>query len=402
MPIILTLTAAERIQSAVGIITLIAVLVAFFKDKFWQRWDRPKIKMEFDKENDRCYRSAHIDKDIIQDVDKIVTSDRQYYRLRIFNDGGKASNLKVIIDVYDSGFQQAKRFEPSLLRWVSGEDKIDLSHGEDNYINLLSFVIRPPEIKNRLRVEITDYLPRAIAWDRPAGQWIFKVSIYGDNLKNAVTKYWQYIPSETPDNPGDIKEIKMKEGIMETIREKFNNHIGTLMSILYGLAIATGAEHIILRTEGTESANFPPGMTKGYMILLAAGAVLTAFADWAIYHCMILKAPYRNIWRFLLDIIFPILIFILIICSCDPIIFSICLAIYFTLSKLYIYSIRNIWKPPKWYQNGLWLCIILGLGVIALLIYGNITIIGPIIAFISCAIYATMQGKILNGYLKES
>jgi hypothetical protein len=213
--IILSLTTAEWIQSIVAVITLMAVLVALFKDKFWQWWDKPIIEMEFSRKNDRCYRNAYVDRDLIQDEGPWPALQRQYYRLRIFNDGGTASNLKVVVDVYDSEFQQAKRFEPSLLRWVNNEKKIDLSHGEDNYINLLSIVIQPQKIKNRLRVEIADYLPRGIAWDRPAGPWIFKVSVYGDNLKNAITKYWQYIPTENPENAGDLKESQIAKGIIE-------------------------------------------------------------------------------------------------------------------------------------------------------------------------------------------
>lgn len=192
-------------------LTFLAILVALFRNWFWDFVKKPKILMEFCKENERCYRIAD---EIVQmqgpsgPYFQDVGCKRQYYRIRVRNTGGNAFGLKAKVEVFDSNGKLAARSEPSLLRWITGESLIDLAKGEDSYVNLVSQVIKSSVDTNaKLRMELFDMTPRGIAINRNLAEWIFRVTIYGNNITNPLTKWYKYTPPKHEEQPGDLIEV---------------------------------------------------------------------------------------------------------------------------------------------------------------------------------------------------
>lgn len=188
------------------VLTFFAVIVALFGEKFWAWFNRPRIKAEFNKKSERCFRSAIVLVDNIQDYGSFSNVKRQYFRLRIANNGRSvARNLKVKIELYDSENNLADRFEPSALNWITGTETINLAPEEDCYLNLISQVIEDTRsIGYQLRIELANMTLRGIAWDRHLYNWKLKLFIYGENINKPVIKTFDFIPNG--EQIGELKE----------------------------------------------------------------------------------------------------------------------------------------------------------------------------------------------------
>ena len=194
--------------------TFLAVIVALFGERFWKWWTKPVILVEFDKNSDRCFRTAIVVPDSFQDQSEINFTDinKQYFRLKVLNLGREsARKLKAKIEIYnvDEG-KLADRFEPSTLRWITGHELIDLAPSEESYLNLASEVISYKEVNNteikyKIRVELSDFLPRGIAWDRRLHVYIFKIIFHAENLSQPVVKFFRFTPS-TNNGVGNLEE----------------------------------------------------------------------------------------------------------------------------------------------------------------------------------------------------
>ena len=185
-----------------AIATFLAILVALFGKRIQDWIDRPIIKVYFELTSDRCFRNAIPIRDDIQEFHDIMTKKRQYFRLKVSNDGkSTAKRVRIILDLYYEDMKEAERFEPNPLRWVtSNTEDIDIANKEITYINLLSQVteIYEPEgpVPQNLfviRWEIFNMIPRGIAWDRVSRKYIIKLIVHGDNLE-AKTYWLQFIP----------------------------------------------------------------------------------------------------------------------------------------------------------------------------------------------------------------
>jgi len=184
-------------------LTLLALLVALFNQRFQNWLDRPVVEVDFDRNSDRCYRTANLRNDIIQEFSEVITKERQYFKLKVSNKGrGIAKKVRIIIDLFREDMSEVERFEPNCLRWITGDKEIDIASGETTYVNLLSHVlgIYPLEdekpVPNNffvIRWEIYDFSARAIAWDRQRENYIIKLIIHGENVK-AKTHWFKYIP----------------------------------------------------------------------------------------------------------------------------------------------------------------------------------------------------------------
>jgi len=199
-----TLTISDWIQLIIAVSTLFAVIIALSSGMgFWQWLKRPKIKISFDRESDRCFRWAIRSTDNIQDEGQREDIKRYYFRLKVSNSGGLAKNLKVRVEIYNKEWKKVERFEPSTLRWVGGQESNDLTRGESEYINFLSQVADPGRLTNNLRIEIYNFESRGIAWDRPLACYNYQIIIYGENI-NPKVYIAQFIPDESEGSPGSI------------------------------------------------------------------------------------------------------------------------------------------------------------------------------------------------------
>lgn len=185
-----------------------AVIVALFGERLWSFIQGPSLEIGFKKNSERCFRTAFLPSDQIQDTGIFKDVQRQYFRLEVKNNGGFAKIVKVRTDLLDRKFKELDRFEPTLLRWINNREENDLAKGEISYVNLVSQVLNyPARIQNRFRIEVADWAPRAIAWDRPLDTYILKVVVHGENF-SPITKHFRFIPSRYTIQPGRLGEIK--------------------------------------------------------------------------------------------------------------------------------------------------------------------------------------------------
>jgi len=199
-------TLNDYLQLAMVAATFLAVLVALFGEMFREWIKKPKISLKFDKESDRCFRKATVLEDRIQQVPRQLFNnvERYYYRIEVRNNGGLAKNVKIKIDIFDSGKKEIQYFEPSTLNWISGEESENLTRGEVNYVNICSQVISHDNVINRrLRAELFNTSPRGITQDLPLDNYIFKIIVHGDNFK-PIPKNFEFKKPSSNTLPGDL------------------------------------------------------------------------------------------------------------------------------------------------------------------------------------------------------
>lgn len=194
---------SDKIQLAMTFFTFCAVVVALFGERFWRWLERPKIKVSFDKNSDRCFRWADVPLCNIQDEGQIRNVKKYYFRLKITNTGKSATKLRVRADIKDKNGKEVERFEPSTLQWINSKEETDLLKGESEYVNFISQVVNHPEVNNRLTIEIFDTSPRGIAWDRKLSKYKYSITIFGENIKPISTKA-KFTPNKDITKPGKL------------------------------------------------------------------------------------------------------------------------------------------------------------------------------------------------------
>lgn len=200
------LSVSDKIQLLIVIATFLAVLVALFGERFWKWMDRPKIRISFNKKSEKCFRWADVEQDTIQDEGIHKDVKRQYFRLRVENNGSVAKNLKVRVDILRVDDKEPERFEPTTLLWISGGETIDLAREESEYVNFLSQVLSSPtKITNRVRIEVFNTKPRGIAWDRVLATYDFQLTVYGDNI-TPETRLIKFTPNKNISKAGTLQE----------------------------------------------------------------------------------------------------------------------------------------------------------------------------------------------------
>lgn len=198
---------SDNIQLLIALATFLAVLVALFAERFWKWLERPKIKIEFAKNSERCFRWALVQSCNIQDEGVKQNVKKYYFRLKITNNGGTAYKLRVRADIESVDGKEAERFEPSTLGWIDGQQEVTLLKGESEYINFLSQVVDPLDIKNRLTIEIFNTSPRGIAWDRVLKIYKYSITVFGENIE-PVLIHAKFVPHTKLDKPGKLIIIK--------------------------------------------------------------------------------------------------------------------------------------------------------------------------------------------------
>jgi hypothetical protein len=178
--------------------TFSVVFVALFGETVWDWIKRPNIFLKFDKASDRCFRQATVPVDKIQNGrdGHFKNVERAYYRLKVKNEGGLAKNVKVKIDIFDSEENEIPYFEPSLLNWISGHEKEDLTNDEEDYVNICSQVISPCQ----------ETLKKVYGQKEVLDNYIFKIIVHGDNIK-PVVKNFEFKKPSSDTQLGDLVEI---------------------------------------------------------------------------------------------------------------------------------------------------------------------------------------------------
>ncbi len=193
----------------IALATFSAVIVALFGERFWEWWQRPIILINFDRKSERCYRSATIVTDQLQDQPEPFNMVlRWYFRLKVTNTGlSTVRNLRAKVELFDVEKNElADRFEPTLLNWIIGSAAIDLAPNEEDYLKFISQALIPHDIKYKLRIEISNHEPRGIAWDRYLRPYKLRVTFHADNLSKSVIKFFKFNPSSKEDEPGQLEE----------------------------------------------------------------------------------------------------------------------------------------------------------------------------------------------------
>lgn len=123
----------------------------------------------------------------------------------------------------------------------------------------------------------------------------------------------------------------MTEREGKTLSGKF----GVLIDLFYGLALATGLEYTIPKLVNPKP-NEPP-----VLLALVILALIMGLSDWVIYHVIVVEKKYEGVVRLLLDICFPILIFVLFALSDSLPGFLVCFVVYCALTLLYSYLFQR-------------------------------------------------------------
>ena len=174
----------------------------------------------------------------------------------------------------------------------------------------------------------------------------------------------------------ETNEIKQKIS-------RFRAYIKTLLGLFYGLAIGHGIYHVAPKLLKTSLKHW------WMILLLSITSFVIAISDWFYLHLTIDKNPYKDIWRLILDILFPTLIFFLFLSTYDIITYLIFYSIYFLFT--YIYS-RRIFKEggklPK--MLSLFLYVVLFLIVIFIVIFIIQPLLLPVVIYSKMLTYAKL------------
>ena len=126
--------------------------------------------------------------------------------------------------------------------------------------------------------------------------------------------------------------------------------LSRLIEIFYGLAIAEGLARVIPILLDLFSAR---------TLAFASAALLIGIVDWLAYHLFISSAAYRGLTRLLLDLAFPILVFLLFAAAGRPIIEAACTSVYFAFALAYYYLMVREHVPfPAWIIPLLVFCVL--------------------------------------------
>lgn len=230
----------DLITISLAVAAFVTATIALYGSRYKEWLTRPKIKISFNKNSDRCIRKGALAQNSIQEEGLFVGVERYYYRLKIINKGGYANKVRVKVDIYFDGKERC-HFEPQTLKWVTTlkEDEENLAKGEINYINLCSWFIKglPAlnpvnlvgasvkedingrckleldkkyqniNINRKIRVELFDFTPRAICWDLPKSEkLLFKVIVCGENFM-PIVRYFLFITPENKPEKGNLKRM---------------------------------------------------------------------------------------------------------------------------------------------------------------------------------------------------
>jgi len=165
------------------LISLLAVLIAIFKDFVKPLIFSPKIKLY-------CKNAEFY----IEEVENLTK--HRYLRLKIINSGGYFSsttkNCYVKLMWIKKEGNITSPFTPTILKWSLYDEetepittrKHDLAKGEPHFIDLCS-----ESEKGKRILFFQAPIPPKLAEKLGSGKYTFKIGVYGDNF---TPKYWMF------------------------------------------------------------------------------------------------------------------------------------------------------------------------------------------------------------------
>lgn len=121
-----------------------------------------------------------------------------------------------------------------------------------------------------------------------------------------------------------------------------SERLSRLLNLFYGLAISTGFG---LTLRGSFSGSIPAS-TSCFLFLTFAFTV--ALCDWVIYHFAVAPFAYQGLFRVILDLLFPIGLFVISLHVNDTFAILRLLFGYFALSAVYaLISAHEVTKLPR-------------------------------------------------------
>ena len=160
-----------RVQIVSVVVTLLAILVALFKDSFLRWWNKPILKIEYKNE---------------EPFHRVILHSRSYVRLRIKNVGrsvAKACKGRLVAIADQELNNLSPVFDPTTLGWVEHyeERKIDINAGgEFEYLDLINY--SRDDIHWTVSGAQTTSRGNQTSWGKRDGCYLL-VCIYSENSK---------------------------------------------------------------------------------------------------------------------------------------------------------------------------------------------------------------------------
>jgi len=184
-----------------AVLTLLAILVALFKDKFWAWAQRPRLSVRIKMQPPDCLSIPLMGQDPV--TNQVLSIDAYYFRLWVENSGGQANNVQVFANRLerDSGegvYEEVPAFLPMSLKWSNMPDppppiyasalhhKMGRHCDLGNIINFLNALIAPNVLSaspsgDRCLKLATEADPNAGSNRLPAGSYRLQLKIAGEN-----------------------------------------------------------------------------------------------------------------------------------------------------------------------------------------------------------------------------
>lgn len=169
--------------------------------------------------------------------------------------------------------------------------------------------------------------------------------------------------------------------------EKHRLPISSLIEIFYGLAIASGIEHLAGLLTGPT-----PSRPIAESVILGLGAIAVAVGDWAVYNLFIARLEYRRVARILGDMFVIITIFFIFETIEHPFGYMVSIFAYLTLGSSYHYLFWCEYKSLVTRQANLMcgmqatLAMILGVAISVTCIQHRVSSVPPAVLYLAAAL----------------
>ncbi len=204
------LNLSDIIQVVIAFITLCAVLVALFKERFWRNKDKPIIDVYFSDKDTECYQRT--DMHVTLNNGTVIAIPTYYIRMIVSNIGKDTlNNAEVVLEKVEP---QSEMFMSLNLDWAGFiplnlndiTRTVRIPQGQSRVVNVIE-VMRPDKAmklsKMMKSIKSVDYQryegyikgfracsikPNSLSDIFTAGEYVFHLGIYADNTEPKYVK----------------------------------------------------------------------------------------------------------------------------------------------------------------------------------------------------------------------